>query len=157
VTYWQDWVPDPDGAGQGRRHTRVGASMFLVWAELREAYVGTATAVVHAARSADPAATVRTQGHVLRVDDLLRTLCVEATIHHLDLVTDLPGAPGPTTAGLVEVRRTLDGLLFHALGSTVDVGWSDERYARVATGRARPTDDEARELGPARALFPLFS
>ncbi len=53
--------------------------------------------------------------------------------------------------------RTLDGLLFRALGSTVDVGWSDERFARVATGRAGPTDDEARELGAAAELFPLFS
>jgi hypothetical protein len=157
VTYWQDWAPDPEGAAQGRRHTRVGASMYLLWAQLRETYVGTATAVVHAARAADPDATVRTQGHVLRVDDLLRTLCVEATIHHLDLVADLSGAHGPTGTGLAEVRRTLDGLLFSALGATVDVGWSDERYALVATGRAQPTEDEARELGPAGRLFPLFS
>jgi hypothetical protein len=157
VTYWQDWAPDPEGAARGRRHTRVGASMFLVWAQLRQLYVETATAVVQAARTADPAATVRTQGHVLCVDDLLRTLCVEATVHHLDLVVDLSGAQGPTTIGLAEVRRTLDGLLFHALGSTVDVGWSDERYALVATGRALPTEDEARELGPAGRLFPVFS
>jgi hypothetical protein len=131
--------------------------MFLVWDQLRELYVETATAVVHAARAADPTAAVRTQGHVLCVDDLLRTLCVEATLHHLDLVTDLPDVQGPTTAGLTEVRRTLDMLLFATFGSTVDVGWSDERYARVATGRAAPTEDEARELGAAGALFPVFS
>jgi hypothetical protein len=157
VTYWQDRAPDAEGAARGRRHTRVGASMFLVWDQLRELYVATATAVLNAARTADPTASVRTQGHVLGVDDLLRTLCVEATIHHLDLVTGLPGAGRPASSTLAEVRRTLDGLLFHALGSTVDVGWSDERYARVATGRAAPTEDEARELGAAGALFPVFS
>lgn len=156
VSYWQDWAPDADGAARSRRHTRVGASMFLVWDQLRELYVETATAVVHAARAADPTATVRTQGHVLRVDDLLRTLCVEASLHHLDLMAHLDGAPGPTTTGLAEVRRTLDGLL-HARGSTVDVGWSDERYALVATGRAHPTEDEARALGPTVTRFPVFS
>lgn len=31
VTYWQDWGPDPDGAANGRRYTRVCSSMFLHW------------------------------------------------------------------------------------------------------------------------------
>ena len=35
---------------------------------------------------------------MLRAGDLLSTLCVEATIHHLDLVTDLAGRPGPPAA-----------------------------------------------------------
>jgi hypothetical protein len=220
VTYWQDWAPDETGAAQGRRHTRVGASMFLVWDQLRELYVDTASAVVHAASTTPPTAAVRTQGHVLRADDLLRTLCVETTIHHLDLVTHL-SAPGPTRTGLAEVRRTLDALLSQALVPTKGkVGWTgadagvtradagmtgtnsapagtnaartragaartgtdaartgagaartgagaartgagagmtDERYALVATGRAEPTEDEARALGPALPLLPLFS
>ena len=36
---------------------------------------------------------VSTQGHALTVDDLASTLVVEATLHHLDLVRHLPGAP----------------------------------------------------------------
>src|SRR4051812_15995613 len=136
VTYWQDWAPDPVGAAHGRRNVRVGASMFLHWSDLRAVYAETARAVIEAARHADPAARVRTQGHVLAVEDLLSTLALEATIHHLDLTLDLtpdPGpVPAPATAGLAEVRRVLDGLL----GGPPDPGWSDERYARVATGRA---------------------
>ena len=169
VSYWQDWAPDEVGAARGRRYVRVSASMFLGWDQLRALYVDTARAVVHAVAATDPEMAVRTQGHVLRADDLLRTLCVEATIHHLDLVTDLvtegvtpgvtdgvtpgPTVSGPTVGGLAEVRRTLDGLL----GGAVDVGWSDERYARVATGRAEPTVEEARALGPARDRLPLFA
>ena len=152
VGYWRDWGPDPEGAAQGRRHTRVAASMFLVWDQLRAGYAETAHAVVHAARHADPDQVVGTQGHVLSVEDLLSTLCVEATIHHLDLVVGLPGAPGPTGEGLTEVRRILDGLLGRAPAS----GWTAERYALVATGRADPDDGERRDLGDLLARVPVL-
>jgi hypothetical protein len=96
---------------------------------------------------------VRTQGHVLAVGDLLSTLAVEATVHQLDLTVDLPGADGPAPSGLAEVRRVLDGLL----GGPVAAAWPDDRYALVATGRADPTPDEARELGSLVARLPVFS
>ena len=153
VTYWSDWAPDEAGAALGRRHVRVVASMYLVWEQLRDLYLETAHAVVEAASHADPAALVRTQGHVLAVDDLLSTLAVEATVHHLDMTLDLPDAYGPAESGLAEVRRVLDGLL----GGQVAAGWPDERYARVATGRADPTPDEARELGALVDRVPVFS
>jgi hypothetical protein len=153
VSYWRDWAPDPVGAATHRSHVRVVASMFSRWDQLRGLHAGTCLAVVDAARSVVPERLVGTQGHVLAVDDLLSTLCVEATIHHLDLVTDLPGARGPGPAGLSEVRRVLDGLA----GEPVATSWDDERYARVATGRARPSGEELRELGPLAARFPLFS
>lgn len=152
VTYWGDWAPDGAGAAQGRRQTRVAASMFLLWGPLQELYVETAEAVVHAAGGADPAARVRTQGHVLTVEALLSTLCVEASIHHLDLVRHLPWAVGPTGSGLAEARRVVEGLLGPA-----EVGWSDERAVLVATGRARPTADEARRLGARAQRLPLFA
>jgi hypothetical protein len=47
----------------------------------------------------------------------------------------------------------LDGLV----GVPVKVTWSDERYARVATGRAEPTSVEAQALGGLADRFPLFS
>ena len=152
VTYWRDWAPDPVGAANGRRFVRVAASMFSDWDQLREVYLETAAAVSEALGSLPPDRRVRTQGQVLTVDDLASTLCVEATIHHLDLVDDLP-AQGPSAAGLAEVRRVLDGLG----GTPVKVSWSDERYARVATGRAEPTPDEAQALGGLADRFPLFS
>src|SRR4051794_12021685 len=127
--------------------------MFLAWADLRGLYVETAEAVVEAAGSAGPSRRVRTQGHVLTVADLLSTLCVEATIHHLDLIVDLPAARTPAAEGLAEVRRVLDGLL----DGPPDVGWGDDRYARVATGRADPTAEERAALGDVADRFPVFS
>jgi hypothetical protein len=56
---------------------------------------------------------IATQGHVLRAQDLLVTLIVEAGVHHLDLIGSL-GRPGPSATTLAYVRRTLDGLLGHA-------------------------------------------
>jgi hypothetical protein len=152
VTYWRDWAPDPVGAANGRRFVRVAASMFSEWNQLRDVYLETAAAVSEALGSLPPDRRVRTQGHVLTLEDLASTLCVEATIHHLDLVHDLPHE-GPPAAGLAEVRRVLDGLV----GAAVKVAWSDERYARVATGRAEPTADEAQALGGLADRFPLFS
>lgn len=153
VTYWRDWAPDPVGAAAGRRHVRVTASMFLAWEQLRGLYLETSAAVAQALAEVPPDRHVRTQGHVLTAEDLARTLAVEATIHHLDLVEGLPDHQAPGTSGLAEVRRTLDELA----GGHLAVGWSDVRYARVATGRATPTADERRALGAVVERFPLFS
>jgi hypothetical protein len=152
VSYWGDWAPDPVGAANGRRHTRVSASMFLRWPQLRQEYADTARAVLHAARGAAPHALVATQGHVLAVDDLLSTLAVEATIHHLDLVVGLPGRPGPTGAGLAEARRVVETLL----GAAEPLGWSDERCVRVGTGRAAPTPEERAMLRVLEDRLPVF-
>jgi hypothetical protein len=84
---------------------------------------------VNAAADARPELRVVTQGHVLTAGDLMLTLAVEATIHHLDLVTDLPEAVGPSPEGL----------------------------AAAATGRTPLTDPERRALGADADRFPLFS
>jgi uncharacterized protein (TIGR03083 family) len=153
VTYWRDWAPNPVGAANGRRWNRVSASMFLDFLELRDLYLETAAATVSAGTDTRPELRVATQGHVLTAGDLMLTLAVEATVHHLDLVTDLPEAPGPAPAGLDAVRVTLDGLL----GRPVPLDWSDEHYARAATGRAPLTDPERLALGADAERFPLFS
>lgn len=152
VTYWLDWAPDPVGAANGRRRVRVTASMFLDFRQLRGLFLETAAATVTAAAAADLARPVSTQGHVLTAGDLVTTLVVEAAIHHVDLVRDLPDAPGPAPAGLAVVRETLDGLL----GRPVPVDWSDEHYARAATGRAPLTPEERRALGKDAERLPLF-
>ncbi|AJP05995.1 hypothetical protein TU94_31765 [Streptomyces cyaneogriseus subsp. noncyanogenus] len=153
VTYWRDWAPDPAGAANGRRWNRVGASMFLDFRQLRELYLETAAAAAEAAAGTPPDRPVATQGHVLRAGDLMFTLAVEATIHHLDLTAHLPAAPGPAPAGLTATRAALDGLL----GRPVPVDWSDEHYARAATGRVPLTRDERRVLGPDADRIPLFA
>jgi hypothetical protein len=152
VTYWQDWEPNTTGAANGRRWARVNGSMFLDFRQLQGLYLETVAAAAHAAETADPAQHVGTQGHVLTAGDLMTTLAVEATVHHLDLTVRLPHAPGPSPEGLAAVRATLDGLL----GRPGLAEWSDEHYARVGTGRAPLTDAERGALGAAADRFPLF-
>ncbi|MEV5787762.1 maleylpyruvate isomerase N-terminal domain-containing protein [Streptomyces sp. NPDC052287] len=153
ATYWASWRPGTVGAANGRRYTRVGASMFLEFEQLRGLYLETAAATVTAAERSDPQQFVGTQGHVLIAGDLMATLAVEATVHHLDLVAHLPAAVRlPEGAGLACVRATLDGLLGHP----VPVDWSDEHYARAATGRLPLTAAERHGLGTDADRFPLF-
>jgi hypothetical protein len=152
VTYWQDWRPDTTGAANGRRWVRVNGSMFLDFGQLQGLYLETLAATVHAAKAADPAQHVRTQGHVLTARDLLTTLAVEATIHHLDMTAHLPHLPGPAPEGLAAVRATLDGLL----GQPAPPEWTDEHYARVGTGRIGLRAAESATLGAAAERFPLF-
>ncbi|MFF8833204.1 maleylpyruvate isomerase N-terminal domain-containing protein [Streptomyces sp. NPDC015131] len=155
VTYWADWRQDgtdSERAARDRRFSRAVAGMFPDFGDLRALYLETTAAALHAARNTDPGRAVATQGHVLSAGDLLRTLAVEATVHHLDLGA-VPGAlPGPSPAGLAEVRRTLDGLL----GRPVPLPWDDAHYARAATGRAALTGAERAALGADAARFPLF-
>ncbi|MFV0132188.1 maleylpyruvate isomerase N-terminal domain-containing protein [Streptomyces sp. HMX87] len=152
VTYWRDWRPDGTGAAHGRRWNRVAASMFLDFGQLRALYLETAAAAVTAVAATPPERVVATQGHALTAGDLMLTLAVEAAVHHLDLTVGLPAAPGPAPAGLAVVRDTLDGLL----GRPVPLDWSDEHYARAATGRAPLTGAERRALGADADRFPLF-
>lgn len=152
VTYWRGWQPGDPGAANGRRWVRVSASMFGVWDQLRDLYLETTAAVVNAADDVDRGRVVRTQGHTLRTADLLHTLAVEATVHHLDLITELPAAAGPSEPGLIAVRATLDGLL----GYAVPLDWSDRHYALAGTGRAELTPDERTRLGTDADRFPLF-
>jgi Mycothiol maleylpyruvate isomerase N-terminal domain len=151
VTYWADWRPGTDAAGLHRRQVRIMSGVWSRLEGLGRMYAETLAAVLVAAGRADPAEVVATQGHAVRVDDLLTTLAVEAAVHHLDLVAGLD-APGPGAGPLRAVRATLDGLL----GVPGPAAWSDERWALLGTGRASPTAAEREELGPAAERLPLF-
>ncbi|GEO94525.1 maleylpyruvate isomerase N-terminal domain-containing protein [Kocuria turfanensis] len=153
ATYWADRGADPAAAAEDRRRTRAAASLYPDWEELRGHYRESARALVHAAERCRPGGTVRTQGHVLRVDDLLSTLAVEATVHHLDLIEHLEGCPGPAVDGLAEVRRVLTDLWEREPPEH----WSDEHFARVGTGRAALPAQDRVQLGPEADLLPLFS
>ncbi|MEK8108860.1 maleylpyruvate isomerase N-terminal domain-containing protein [Micromonospora sp. M12] len=96
VSYWRDFAGDDDKAAA--RHAwwvRRSAAAFDRPTGIVQLWRDTAPAAVRAAASADPEGHVTTQGHVLRVPDLLATLTTEAVIHHLDLTPELPGAPAP--------------------------------------------------------------
>jgi hypothetical protein len=91
------------------------------------------------------------QGHILRVGDLLSTLVVEAAMHHLDLVVGLD-RPGPGELAVEHISSALTGLLGHP----APVGIDRARWILIATGRSRPTDLERTTLGPDAALLPLL-
>jgi hypothetical protein len=88
---------------------------------------------------------------VLRAQDLVRTLIVEAAIHHLDLVVALD-RPLPSARPLRVVRETLDGLL----GEPLPLSWDDVTYARAGTGRTALSEEDRDALGPLADRFPLF-
>ncbi len=150
VSYWSEWKPGSHIGQANLRGTRIMASAWSSIDGPVSLYVETAHAVLHAAERADPAAVVVTQGRRLTVDSLVRTLAVEAAVHHLDLE---PASPGmPTASVLREVRRVLDGLL----GMQAPQEWDDVHYVRIGTGRLRPSQDERAALGQFADRLPLF-
>ena len=151
VAYWRSWQPSPEDDDSTAWRTRVRASVTGGLPGLAPLYAETAAAVVVAAGRADPGGLVATQGWVVRVDDLLSTLAVEAAVHHLDLVAHLD-RPGPPPGALAEVRRVLEELL----GRPLPAGWDDATAARRGTGREPLADADRAALGDAADRFPLF-
>jgi hypothetical protein len=150
VTYWAD---APSGHDPEFRELRAQRTIASAWGlgPLVRSFIETTRAVVSLAGWTPPDALVATQDHVLRADDLVTTLAVEAAVHHLDLVLDLP-RPGPRPEPLSLVRRTLDDLL----GYRAPDDWSDESWALLGTGRVPPGGRERRALGAEVVRLPLL-
>jgi hypothetical protein len=109
VSYWTAWQPPAPGDDEELWSTRIATSTQGGLPAIAARYAETAGAVLVSAGRVRGADLVRRQGRVLRVDDLLSTLVVEAAVHHLDLVRHL-NRPGPGAEPLAEVRRVLDRL-----------------------------------------------
>ena len=152
VAYWRSWQPSPEDDDSTAERTRVRAGVGGGLSGLAPLYTETAAAVCVAAGRVGPGELVATQGWVLRVDDLLSTLAVEAAVHHLDLVAHLD-RPRPAPAVLAEVRRVLEGLL----GGPLPAGWDDATAARRGTGREPLTDADRAALRETADRFPLFA
>ncbi|VXC59319.1 maleylpyruvate isomerase N-terminal domain-containing protein [Nocardioides sp. AX2bis] len=148
TTYWADFLPDGDaGAGLSARV----AAAYDDPADLRAQWTATATAVVRASGAADPTTRVETQGHVITVDDLVSTLVVEATVHHLDLVLDLDD-PGPSAACLAHTRAVLERIL----GDPLPASWDDGTAVLRSTGREALDDADRAALGVRAGRLPLL-
>ena len=91
---------------------------------------------------------------LIRLTEYLKTRCVEAVIHHMDLDDALGRKPHPDREALEITGDILRGLLGTDLRP---VGVDDVRFALVGTGRAPLNDDERQMLGPLAQKFPLFS
>ena len=135
VSYWRAFIPggDDDASVKHAWWARRSAAAFDRPSGVVRIWSDTAPAAARAAAAADPDGYVTTQGHVLRVPDLLATLTTEAVIHHLDLVVDLPDAPLPAAAPTRVAVATVDGLLSD--DAVRPVGWDDRDYLLKATGR----------------------
>lgn len=151
VTYWARSSFGDDPHFRDLRALRAMASAWE-FGRLAHTFAETTGAVLRLAARTAPDALLGTQNHVLRGDDLLATLAVEAAVHHLDLVVDLPHRPGPRAEPLALVRRTLDGLL----GQPAPEDWPDERWALLGSGRVPPGGAERRTLGARAGSLPLL-
>ncbi|MFI5834355.1 maleylpyruvate isomerase N-terminal domain-containing protein [Micromonospora sp. NPDC051300] len=156
VSYWRAFSSgDDDGAGA--KHAwwaRRSAAAFDRPTGVVRIWSDTAPAAARAAAAAHPDGYVTTQGHVLRVPDLLATLTTEAVVHHLDLVVDLPDAPRPAADPTRVAVTTMDGLLPDE--AVRPAGWDDHEYLLKATGRVPLTDRDRFELGEAAGWVPLL-
>jgi hypothetical protein len=152
VSYWRPFQPDAEWNAPHAQFVRVSASAYSSGSALVEHFATIAGAAKRAVRAGDPAARVKTQGHVLTVADLTSSLVVEATVHLLDLTVDLPAAPSPSAAALAETRGVLEGLF----GGPLPARWGDTEAVLKGTGRV-PLDDADRiELGARAAELPLL-
>lgn len=151
VTYW---TTAPSGDDPEWREVRAVRTMASAWRlrALAATFAETARAVVALAERTPADQLAATQGHVLRTDDLVATLTVEAAVHHLDLVVHLD-RPGPAAGPLRVVRQTLDGLL----GRPGPATWDDRTWALVGTGRHPVGPEERAALGPDADRMPLLA
>ncbi|MEU4196202.1 maleylpyruvate isomerase N-terminal domain-containing protein [Kribbella sp. NPDC026611] len=153
VTYWQDFPP---GSGGGTSFVQAVAAAYrkpgmLVqhWREVSEAAVRAA-----ALGLAEKGHRVETQGHVLRAADFVATLVLEATVHHLDLIVNLPNAPEPDPEALQVTARTLDGLFGPEAWDIIT--WDTTTYILKATGREPLTEEDLDMLGAHATRLPLL-
>lgn len=152
VGYWRQWDQGPDDAASDRWRTRVVASAAGGLPPLVEAHAELSAAVLVSASRVAGVSTVGTQGLVLTADDLLDTLAVEATVHHLDLVRHLDRA-GPEPIALARVRQVLTALL----GRPLPVRWDDTTAVRRCTGREGLDRADREELGGHASALPLLA
>ncbi|MFF1611773.1 maleylpyruvate isomerase N-terminal domain-containing protein [Amycolatopsis sp. NPDC058278] len=109
------------------------------------------SAAGRAADLADPGTRVSTQDMVLTAGDYLSAYVLEWTLHHLDLVANVPSAAGPPAEGLARTRVMLEKIA----GAEFPPSFPDEDVLLVATGRRAPTDAEREALGDVAARLPL--
>ncbi|TCP57297.1 mycothiol maleylpyruvate isomerase-like protein [Tamaricihabitans halophyticus] len=109
------------------------------------------SAAGRAAELADPAAIVSTQDMILTVGDYLSAYVLEWTLHHLDLIANLPGAAEPLAECLSRAREMLEQIV----GSTFPATFSATDVLRIGTGRRAPTEAEGAQLGELAARIPF--
>ncbi|WP_405952761.1 maleylpyruvate isomerase N-terminal domain-containing protein [Streptomyces prunicolor] len=151
VTYWAVSQTPPTGDDPlDALIVRLAAAYEEPWL-LKFHLDDVGSAAGRAARLADPALRVSTQGEVLTAGDYLSAYVLESTLHHLDLVAHLPDAAGPSTEVLAGARELLERIA----GAAFPSSFSDTNALLVGTGRRAPTGEEQSQLGSLDAKLPL--
>ena len=104
-----------------------------------------------AAQLADQGLRVGTRDEVLTAGDYLSAYVLEWTLHHLDLIANLPHAAEPPAEGLTRSREMLETIA----GAAFPASFSDKDALLVGTGRRAPIDVEKAKLGELGAKLPL--
>ncbi|CAL9484449.1 hypothetical protein SUDANB95_03086 [Actinosynnema sp. ALI-1.44] len=151
VTYWQVSHTPPTGDDPLAALTVRLAAAYEDPALLKFHLDDVGSAACRAATQADRSRHVATQDQVLTAGDYLDAYVLEWTLHHLDLVEDLPDAPPPPAEGLARTRRTLEEIA----GTPFPPTFTDADALLVATGRRAPTDRERAELGDLAGRLPF--
>lgn len=110
------------------------------------------SAAGRAAELADPTLLVSTQGQVLTAGDYLSAYVLEWTLHHLDLIANLPNSAEPPAEGLARTREMLEAIA----GAAFPASLSDKDALLIGTGRHAPTNTEQAALGELAAKVPLI-
>ncbi|RXS82227.1 maleylpyruvate isomerase [Streptomyces sp. TM32] len=151
VTYWELVEPptgeDPLDALIPRLAAAYGEPR---WLKLHLDDVGSAAG--RAAELADPSVRVSTRDEVLTAGDYLSAYVLEWTLHHLDLIAQLPSAPEPPAETLAAARASLEKIA----GTPFPAWLSDTDALMIGTGRRTPTEEEKDALGDVAAKLPLI-
>ncbi|MGI8535651.1 MAG: maleylpyruvate isomerase N-terminal domain-containing protein, partial [Mycobacteriales bacterium] len=134
----------------GARFVRDQASAYRRPDGLLTHWCDTSEAAARAVGAHDPAQRVATQEQVMTVCSLERTLVLEAVVHHLDCLLELPSAPRPGVGPSAVARETFSALA----GTELPEG---EQWLLRAAGRLRLTDHDRSLLGAAADRFPLLA
>ncbi|MQY17109.1 maleylpyruvate isomerase N-terminal domain-containing protein [Nocardia macrotermitis] len=110
-----------------------------------------ASAAGRAAELADPDRRVATRGEILTTADYLDAYVLEWTLHHLDLIAQLPGEPEPPAASLAHARHMLEQIA----GATFPSTLPDRDALLIGTGRRAPSATERDELGALADKLPF--
>jgi hypothetical protein len=154
LTYWRHWSDhrDETAAAAHARFVRVATGAYADTRIIARQWQETAAAVLTTADATPGSDVIVSQGQTFTVTDFLGTLAVEATVHHIDMLVELPGKPDPRPGALDLTVRVLDQLL----GDTVQrPAWDDPTWVLKGTGRAPLTTTERRAVGATATRFPL--
>jgi hypothetical protein len=151
VTYWEvlDEAPTGDDPLDALIPRLAAAYGEPRWLKFHFDDVGAAAG--RAAELADPEALVSTRDEVLTVRDYLAAYVMEWTLHHLDLIAQLPSIEGPPAETLAAARASLEKIA----GEPFPAAFSDTDALLVGTGRRAPTEAERAALGGLAARVPF--